>query len=138
MPTEFSPQNDLEPQLIAAQAGQIPPEDFIRALLGSKVFMPVYEEHQIGGLQADSKANPLRIRYEQGDEVLVLFTSPERAKAFVRDYPGFGGGRVTEFTWIPEKLGVGYAIALNPGLPAGIDFEAQDAAQFAAMSGKSN
>jgi hypothetical protein len=134
MSTEFSPQNDLERQLIAAQEGEIPPEAFIQTLLGSEVFMPVYERHQIGGLQMDSTARPLKIQNDAGDEVLVLFTSPERAKAFVREHPGYGGGLVTEFTWILEKLGIGYAITLNPGLQVGIDFDAQDVAQLAATS----
>ena len=64
--------------------------------------------------------------------MLALFTSPDRAKAFVRDYPGYGGGLVTEFTWVIEKLGVGYGIALNPGQPVGIDLEAGTLRQLTA------
>jgi hypothetical protein len=133
MTADFQPQNDLERQLMAAQSGQIPPEGFIRTLLGSEVFMPVYEKHQIGGFATDTKAKPLKIQTDDGDEVLVLFTSPDRAKSFVRDYPGYGGGLVTDFSWILEKLGIGYGISLNPGLPVGIEFQAQDIAQIAAM-----
>lgn len=133
MPTDFQPQNDLERQLIAAQEGQIPPEDFLRTLLGSEVFMPIYEKHQIGGFAPDRKAQPLKIQTEDGDDVLVLFTSPDRAKAFVGDYPGYNGGLVTELTWIFEKLGIGYGITLNPGHDYGIDFEARDLAQIAAI-----
>lgn len=136
MSDEFTPQNDLERQLIAAREGQIPPEEFIRTLLDSEVFLPVYEKHQIQGLQTETKAKPLKIAGEDGAEILVLFTSPERAKSFVRDYPGYGGGLLTEFTWVLEKLGVGYSISLNPGLAVGIDFEAQDVAQIAAMGGQ--
>ncbi|MBP6733679.1 MAG: SseB family protein, partial [Chromatiaceae bacterium] len=107
--TLFAPQNDLERQLIAAQEGQLPAEDFIATLLGSEVFMPIYERHQIGGLQTDrGAALPLKIQTDTG-EVLVLFTSPERAKHFVVDYPGYGGGLVVDFTWILEKLGIGFA-----------------------------
>ena len=133
MSTEFQPQNDLERQLMAAQDGQIPPESFIQTLLGSEVFMPVYEKHQIGGFATDTKAQPLKIQTDEGQDVLVLFTSPDRAKGFVRDYPGYGGGLVTEFTWILEKLGIGYGITLNPGQEFGMDFEARDVAQIAAM-----
>lgn len=129
----FTPQNDLERQLLAAQEGQISAEDFIATLLGAEVFMPIYERHQIGGLQTERAAQPLKIDTDNG-EVLVLFTSPERAKAFVRDFPGYGGGLVVEFTWILEKLGIGYAISLNPGETVGIDFEAQDLAQMAHMA----
>jgi len=133
MTADFQPQNDLERQLIAAQEGQIAPEGFIGTLLGSEVFMPIYEKHQIGGFAPDAKAKPLKIQTEGGDEVLVLFTSPDRAKSFVQDYPGYGGGLVADFTWILEKLGIGYGISLNPGLPVGIEFQAQDVAQIAAM-----
>jgi hypothetical protein len=57
---------------------------------------------------------------------LILFTSPERAKTFVRDYPGYDGGILTEFTWILDRLGAGYAISLNPGWEVGIDLDSAD------------
>jgi hypothetical protein len=133
--TPFIPQNDLERQLIAAQEGRIDPEDFIATLLGSEVFMPIYERHQIGGLQTEKAAQPLKIETDNG-EVLVLFTNPERAKPFVRDFPGYGGGLVVEFSWILEKLGIGFAISLNPGETVGIDFEAQDLARMAELQAK--
>ena len=134
MPEDFTPQNDLERQLIAAQEGQIPPESFIETLVGSEVFMPIYERHQIGGLQTQQAAQPLKLQGEDGAEVLVLFTTPERAKDFVRDYPGYGGGLVVDFGWILEKLGIGYGVSLNPGHTVGIDFDAQDLGQIASMS----
>lgn len=134
MSDDFTPQHDLERQLIAAQEGQIPPESFIATLVGSEVFMPIYERHQIGGLQTQQAAQPLKLTAEDGSEVLVLFTSPERAKGFVRDYPGYGGGLVVDFPWILDKLGIGDGISLNPGLPVGIELEAQDLAQIAAMA----
>jgi hypothetical protein len=134
MTDDFTPQNDLERQLIAAQEGEIPPESFIETLVGSEVFMPIYEKHQIGGLQTQQAAQPLKLQGEGGEDVLVLFTSPERAKGFVRDYPGYGGGLVVDFPWILEKLGIGFGISLNPGLPVGIELEAQDLAQIAGMA----
>ncbi|MBV5309412.1 SseB family protein [Chromatium okenii] len=135
MSASFIAQNDLERQLIAAQNGELPPEQLLMTLLNSEVFMPVYEPQQIGGLQTTtSTAQPLKLTTETGDAVLVLFSSPERAKVFVADFPGYGGGLVTEFRWILEKLGVGYAITLNPSLEVGMDFEAQDVAQLAALS----
>jgi len=133
MSADFVPQNDLERRLIAAQEGRIEPQDFIQTLLGSEVFMPIYEKHQIMGLQTEDRARPLKIQTDEGGEVLVLFTSPERAKEFVRDFPGYGGGLVADFTWVLEKLGLGFGIALNPGLEYGMDFAAQDVAQIAAL-----
>ena len=63
----------------------------------------------------------------------MLFTSPERAKGFVADYPEYDGGVVTELSWILERLGVGYSISLNPGDPYGLDFDAWDLAQVAGV-----
>ncbi len=130
--SRFTPHNDLERQLIAAQDGRIGPEELIDTLMRSEVFMPVYEKHQIGGLQVSSQAKPLILSSDDGEELLVLFTSPERAKAFVADYPGYGGGLVTEFTWVLEKLGVGYGISLNPGLEIGMELEAHAVQQLGA------
>ncbi|MBK1693391.1 SseB protein [Chromatium weissei] len=134
MSASFIAQNDLERQLIAAQNGELPPETLLMTLLDSEVFMPVYESQQIGGLQMTQTAQPLKLTTETGAEVLVLFTSPERAKDFVANFSGYGGGLVTEFRWILEKLGVGYAITLNPNLEVGMDFEAQDVAELVALS----
>jgi hypothetical protein len=60
---------------------------------------------------------------DAGNKILILFTSPERAKAFVRDFPGYGGGLLAEFKWIIEKVGVGYSISINPDHELGIDLE---------------
>jgi hypothetical protein len=126
MSEAFKPANELEQKLMDAQEGRIPPQEFVNALMGSEVFMPVYEKHQIGGFTSTRQAKPLTLKDEEsGEEVLVLFTNPERAKPFVKDFPGYEGGLVTEFTWVLEKLGVGYGIALNPGQELGIDLGAE-------------
>jgi hypothetical protein len=126
MTQDFEPNNDLERRLLDAQEGRIPPQELIEALVSSEVFMPVYEKYQIGGFAASKEAQPLTLKDEEsGEEILVLFTSPDRAKAFVRDYPGYGGGLVAEFTWVLEKLGVGYGITLNPGHEVGIELGAE-------------
>jgi hypothetical protein len=122
----FEPKNDLERKLFEAQEGHIPPQDFIDTLMNSEVFMPVYEKHQIEGFALNEKAQPLTLRDEEsGEEILVLFTNPDRAKEFLRDFPGYEGGLVADFTWVLEKLGVGYGISLNPGQDVGIDLEAE-------------
>jgi hypothetical protein len=125
MSQDFEPRNDLERKLADAQEGRIPPQELIDALMASEVFMPVYEKHRIGALARDTRAQPLTLEDEKtGEKVLVLFTSPDRAKAFVSDYPGYGGGLATEFTWVLEKLGVGCGISLNPGQAVGVELEA--------------
>jgi hypothetical protein len=117
--------NDAEKLLVQALAGELEGDAFIQQLMELTLFMPIYEKHQIGGLQPTTgdQAIPLTLDDESGDKVLILFTSPDRAKAFVRDFPGYGGGLLAEFKWIIEKVGVGYSISINPDHEMGIDLE---------------
>ncbi len=117
--------NEAEALLLKAQAGELDSETFMQQLMDAQLFMPIYEKHQIGGLQPTTgdKAVPLTLDDETGNKVLILFTSPEMAKNFVRDFPGYGGGLLAEFKWIIEKVGVGYGISINPDSELGIDLE---------------
>ncbi|MBB1093593.1 SseB family protein [Rhodopseudomonas palustris] len=128
---DFHPQNELERQLLAAQNGEIAPEALIQFLIESDVFMPIYDQHTIGGLQTTQRAQPLTINQDDGGKVLILFTSPDRAKTFVRDFPGYGGGLVVTLRWILDHFGIGFAISLNPDQLVGMDFEAHAVAQLA-------
>ncbi len=137
MTETFQPKNELEQQLLDAQEGRSPSELFMHQLLAAQVFMPVYDEQPIGNFQRSNKAKPLSLTDEDGTPILILFTSPERAKTFVKDYPGYEGGILTEITWIFDRLGTGYAISLNPGWEVGLDLDAADvqylAEQYAAQ-----
>ncbi len=116
--------NELENRLAAAQAGEITSEDLLNTLLQSQVFMPVEEEKAaVLNVQRTNRAQPLVLTAEDGTPILVLFSSPERAKDFTKDYPGYGGGLLAEFTWVLERMGSGYGIALNPGSDLGFDME---------------
>lgn len=120
----FEAHNDLEHQLMAAQAGTISGDDFMQVLLGAQLFMPVLEVSDgVKGFTDTDKVQPLSLKTEEGGHVIVLFTSPERAKPFVKDYPGFEGGMLADFDWILEKVGSSYGIALNPGWSVGMDME---------------
>lgn len=122
----FKPRNELEKSLLDAQEGRIPGEQFMQDLLESQVYMPIFEKQgdAIGNIQLNNKAKPLSIKADSGEEFLILFTSPERSSEFVKDHPGYGdGGLLAEFSWIMEKMGVGFGISLNPDAPVGIDLE---------------
>jgi hypothetical protein len=119
----FETRNELEQQLLAAQEGKITSEDFMHYLMETQVFMPVKDSIGIAGFTSSDKAIPLTIRAEDNTEVLILFTSPERAKAFVENYPGYDGGLLAEFNWILERTGSGIGISINPDWPVGIDLE---------------
>lgn len=121
MSDNFNPKNELEEKLLAAQEGRIPGEDFLKELMGAQVFMPVEEKYEIAGLQSSDKAQPLLLEDESGMQVVVLFTSPERAKPFLEDFPKYKGGLLTEFTWIAERIGSGVGITLNPGSETGLE-----------------
>jgi hypothetical protein len=132
MNQEFEPRNDLEHKLVAAMEGRADSDAFMRELLDEQVFMPVRDEVDSGikGFQRTTRATPLVVQDDEGANVLVLFTSPERAKDFVAEFPGYGGGLLTEFRWVLERMEPGYSIVLNPGWDFGIDMEPETVAQM--------
>jgi hypothetical protein len=135
MAEHFEPRNDLEQALVAAQEGRISGEEFMRFLLASQVFMPVEDREPIGGFQMSTRANPLSLQSEEGYRVLVLFTSPERARAFILDFPEFKGGLLTEFKWVLERMGQGFGVSLNPGWEFGIDMEPEMVQRLSGQAG---
>lgn len=135
MSDAFTPTNTIEEQLLAAQEGRIGSEAFMQALLQSQLFMPILEQAQTGNLQTSQSAQPLTLEDEEGNRIVILFTSPERGKAFLRDHPGYQGGLLAEFTWILEKLGVGLGLSINPDSPAGIDLTPEMMSQLGGASG---
>lgn len=119
MTDDMQPRNELEKQLLAAQEDRISSDDLLKILMDSQVFMPVQDE------------KPLVLAAEDETPVLVLFSSPERAKSFIKDFPGFEGSILEPFTWVLENMGSGYGIALNPGSELGVDMEPETVADLA-------
>jgi len=123
MHDSFAARNELEEKLTDAQENRLPESEFMQYLQEAQVFMPVRDSIGIEGFTGSSKAIPLTIKTEDEVEVLILFTSPERAKTFLQDYPGYDGGLLVEFKWVLEKTGSGVGISINPDWPVGIDME---------------
>ena len=123
MQETFESRNELEEKLLAAQEGRLAGEAFMEYLMGTQLFMPVKDSIGIGGFTGSDKAIPLTLQTEDGVEVLVLFTSPERAKGFLQDFPGYEGGLLAEFSWVLERTGTGIGISINPTFPVGMDME---------------
>jgi SseB protein N-terminal domain len=121
----FEARNELEQKLMAAQEGSLPESEFMHYLLEAQVFMPVRDSINIAGFTGGIKAIPLTLQTEDAVEVLVLFTSPDRAKNFMQGYPGYEGGLLVEFKWVLERTGSGVGISLNPTWPVGMDLEAE-------------
>lgn len=126
MSEAFEPRNELEKSLLAAQDEEISSDDLLHILMNSRVFMPVQDEKPaLFNNKHPTRAQPLVLTAEDSTPVLVLFSSPERARDFISDYPDFGGGIVTEFTGVLGKMGRDFGIVLNPGLDVGFDMEPQ-------------
>jgi hypothetical protein len=125
MTERFQARNELEHRLMQAQEGSLAEGEFMQYLLEAQVFMPVRDAIGIAGFTGSTKAIPLTLDTEDALQVLVLFTSPERAKEFVQDFPGYEGGLLVEFKWVLERTGSGVGISLNPNWPVGIDLEPQ-------------
>ncbi len=119
----FETRNELEVKLLSAQEGQLSSEDFMGYLMETQVFMPIKDSVAIEGFTSSDKAIPLTLKTEDNIEVLVLFTSPDRAKEFVCDFPGYEGGLLAEFSWVLERTGSGIGISINPNWPVGFDLE---------------
>lgn len=120
----FVAENELEKKLIQAQNGEIEGEAFLKEMLDMQVFMPILDKHSIAGFQESKQAIPLSFKDDEGTEMVILFTSPERAKEFVKDHPGYDGGLLEDFKWVIEKIGGGYGVILNPGFEVGLELEA--------------
>ena len=120
----FVAENELEKKLIQAQNGEIEGEEFLKEMLDMQVFMPILDKHSIAGFQESKQATPLSFKDDDGTEMVILFTSPERAKEFVKDHPGYDGGLLEDFKWVIEKIGGGYGVILNPGFEVGLELEA--------------
>jgi hypothetical protein len=120
----FIAENELEKKLIQAQNGEIEGEAFLKDMLEMQVFMPILDKQNIGGFQQSKQATPLSYKNEDGSEMVILFTSPERAKEYVKNHPGYDGGLFENFKWVIEKIGGGYGVILNPELEVGLELEA--------------
>lgn len=123
MHDSFDARNELEEKLMATQEGQMDSEAFMEYLMDTQIFMPVKDAIGIEGFTHSDKAIPLTLKSEDDIEVLILFTSPERARDFVQAYPGYAGGLLAEFSWILERTGSGIGISINPNWPVGMDLE---------------
>lgn len=126
--------NDVEQLLQDMHAGRVSPDSFAKQLLDLQVFMPVKDEkHVIKGFQASTRAEPLVLEDDEGTRVLILFSAPERAKAFTAEVGGYSGGILTEFSWVLRRMGQDMAISINPGDELGFDFDQDMVAMMAAL-----
>lgn len=127
--------NELERKLLAAMNGELSAEDFMRELMSEQVFIPIKDDKDSGiiGFQHTTKATPLVIQDDDGLNILVLFTTPERAKEFLDGTPGYSGGLLADFAWIVERMEPGFAIVVNPGDEFGMDIAPENVTEMLTM-----
>ena len=122
--TDTEARNELEAKILDAQEGRITSDDLLKILMGSQVFMPVQDEKApVLNIQRSARAQALVLSAEDGTPILALFSSPERAKPFLENFPGFTGGILESLKWVLQNMGSGYGIALNPESEVGFDME---------------
>lgn len=120
MPTA---RNEAEELLLKLQSGEVETGTFMTKLLDTLLFVPTCKEANNASIQISDKTIPLILKNKEGKEFLILFTSPDRAKNFIKSHEGYDGGLLTNFQWILEKIGADRTISINPDSELGIDLE---------------
>ncbi|MGF1548906.1 MAG: SseB family protein [Thiotrichales bacterium] len=124
MTNDLHPTNALEHAILRFHRGEIDAESFAHSLPPMQVFVPVNDEKSaVDGSPLGIRAEPLVVADEYGAQVLILFTSPDRSKGFLRNFPGFQGGMITELEWMLRRMGEDVGIAINPGHDLGFDLD---------------
>jgi hypothetical protein len=104
----------------------------MRELMTEQIYIPIKDDKDSGiqGFQFTTKATPLVIQDDEGVNILILFTSPDRSHDFLAQVPGYSGGLLADFSWIVERMAPGFAISVNPGLEVGMDIEPENVTQM--------
>lgn len=124
MTTTFEPRNELEQRILDMQNGEISADEFMHQLLDAQVFMPVAPAVTDDGVPSENLAQPLVLEAEEGMSVMILFSSPDRARDFVSQFPGYDeGGMLMEFYEVLAKIAAGSGISINPDLDNGVDLD---------------
>jgi hypothetical protein len=87
MQETFEARNAVEEKLLSAQEGQLSSEALMDYMMDAQLFMPVKPSMPIESFTSSDKAVPLTLKADENVEVLILFTSPDRSKGFLQDFP---------------------------------------------------
>ena len=96
----------------------------MRCLLMEQVFMPVTDAVTDDGVKSENLAQPLVLESEEGIRVMILFSSLDRARDFVSQFPGYDkGGILMEFHEVLAKMAPNCGISINPDMENGLDLD---------------
>ena len=104
---------DLEALLVAVLKGETPRAALLDALAGS--FVAVLLDKGLDGAGLHPQARPLALNTPEGDPVLAVFTSVEKAAPWAQKEPAYAHALRTGFAWPVHMAPEGVGIALNPG-----------------------
>jgi SseB protein N-terminal domain len=119
MTNEFRPNNNLEEKLLALYRKEIKIIEFLELLIDSQVVILADRDVDISRPSMDF--NPLAINSPMGFDVLVTFSSLERAKAALAQYPDYPFALAVDTRWFLLGAYKNAGIALNPGWPYGFE-----------------
>jgi hypothetical protein len=123
MGNEFKPANLLEEKLLALYRKEIQIIEFLELMFDSQVIILADRDVDISGPSMDF--NPLAITSPMGFDVLVTFSSLERAKAALAHYPDYPFALAVDTKWFLLGAYENAGVALNPGWAFGFELPPQ-------------
>lgn len=127
-PSTFSPVNDLERELVSAQAGRTPTRTFMARLVNEQVFVAI--DREIPATGDLTGVVPLLLESATGQTMLAVFTAPERATPMVAHFPEYAWGLLTSFGWLLKFCTSQTGIVINPGWSVGVEISADGVRQI--------
>jgi hypothetical protein len=128
MMSDFKPNNLLEEKLLAMYRKEVKINEFLEMLLDSQVIILADRDVDISG--PNMNFNPLAITSPMGYNVLVTFSSIERAKAALSNYPEYKYAVAVDTSWFLLGAYENTGFALNPGWPLGFELPPEGLQQF--------
>jgi len=117
---DFQPQNSLEEKLLEVQSGKLHPGTFFQFLQSSQAVMLLDKSLPASGVW-DNTINPLILNSPHGFPVLALFSSPERATPFTKDFPAHQFALQVDIRWLLRGVPPDVGIAMNPNSSVGFE-----------------
>ena len=120
-------ENKLEAKLKQLYSDKLDITEFMQFLLTAQVFLPVQDDNTaVSGFQSKPQAKPLIIEFSDNDsehKTMVVFSSPEKSKLFLSDYPDYSGGLLVDIGWILARISPETSLSINPNMEMGIDLD---------------
>lgn len=128
--SDFTPENELERQLVAAEQGSITQPMLMDAFLAGTVVVML--DHAPGDDGELGVAQPLVCRMSDGNDGVAVFTSLERSPANIEN---FNYRMQTKFSGIVEIIMDGIGLVINPGHLCSFEVPPQGLSELRARAG---